>query len=93
MKSFYLALAFSAAFCSPSAFAKQATFCKSGPMLLEQAQGTTFTNDTTEFVCGNGLKATVPDLYKQGWRVISLTVPITSVSYTRAFTSILIEKD
>lgn len=93
MKSIFFAVALTAVFCSTAASAKQATFCKSGPMLLEQAHGTSFTNDNTEFTCGNGMKATVPELYKQGWRVVSLNNVITSVSYTKAFTSILIDKD
>jgi hypothetical protein len=93
LKPLFFALALAAVLSSTQASAKEATFCKSGPMRLDQAQGTTFTNDTTVFNCGNGLKATVPDLYKQGWEVVSLTIPVTSVLYTQAFTSILIAKD
>lgn len=93
MKFIFLALALIPVFYSTAAIAKQATFCKTGPMLLEQAHGTTFTRDATEFTCGNGLKATVPELYKQGWQVISLNIVVTDISMTRSFTSILIEKD
>ena len=54
-----------------SAFAKDATFCRSDSVPLE-ATSQQKLSDKVVFKCDNGTVGTVPELYKKGWRVIQL---------------------
>lgn len=55
-------------------------------------------NDSTVFTCGSGIKATLPELAKQGWKVVqmfevSASTSLSDPSKNTAFSQLIIQKD
>ena len=67
---------------STTVFAKQGEVCSSKPVLKDG----TLTNDTV-FECKTAGSLTIPQLYAQGWRVISV-LPQASFAWT-----VVVERD
>lgn len=78
---------------SLSAVAKDVTICRSPTTGATQSSGPARLNDKTVFTCDNGMKGTIRDSYKLGWRVIQLTDMEDDPTKPTKFTLILLEKD
>lgn len=76
-----------------SAFAKDATICRSPTTGATQSSGAARLNDKTVFICDNGMKGTIRDSYKLGWRVIHMEDMEDDPVKPTKFTMILVEKD
>jgi len=82
---------------SASAAAGEAHFCGS-PEVGALETGRHNVNDSTVFTCGSGIKATLPELAKQGWKVVqmfdvSASTSLSDPSKNTAFSQLIIQKD
>lgn len=55
-------------------------------------------NESTVFTCGDGVKGTIPELAKKGWKIVQVveqigTLSAADPSKTTAFLSMVIQKD
>lgn len=82
---------------STSVFAGEAHFCGS-PEVSALASGRSDVTDSTVFTCGGGIKGTLPELAKQGWKVVQVTDQMASSSpmdpsKATVYSRLIIQKD
>ncbi|MES2383000.1 MAG: hypothetical protein V4593_00520 [Pseudomonadota bacterium] len=88
MKKFHFAFALGAGILlSPLASAAEGTFCSSAVTTGNPG------NDKMIYTCGNGMKGTLPELYKLGWRAATYHVyQSADVTNDRTYAVIVLEK-
>lgn len=82
---------------STSAIAGEAHFCGS-PEVSALASGRQDVNDSTVFTCGGGVKGTLPELAKQGWKIVLVSDQMASTSQmdpskATVYSRLIIQKD
>ncbi|GAL44405.1 hypothetical protein [Citrobacter werkmanii] len=82
---------------SASAAAGEAHFCGS-PEVGAIETGRHDVNDSTVFTCGGGIKGTLPELAKQGWKVVQVSDQMASSSSSdpsksTVYSRLIIQKD
>ncbi|AUU87606.1 TPA: hypothetical protein ACX3KE_004529 [Enterobacter kobei] len=82
---------------SASAVAGEAHFCGS-PEVGTMEIGRQVVNDSTIFTCGGGIKGTLPELAKQGWKVVQVSDQMASSSSpdpskSTVYSRLIIQKD
>ncbi|MGU9866840.1 hypothetical protein [Kluyvera ascorbata] len=82
---------------SVSAVAGEAHFCGS-PEVGAVASGRQDITDSTVFTCGGGIKGTLPELAKQGWKVVQVSDQMASLSSSdpsksTVYSRLIIQKD
>ena len=82
---------------SATAAAGEAHFCGS-PEVGALETGRQDITDSTVFTCGGGIKGTLPELAKQGWKVVqmfdvSASTSLSDPSKNTAFSQLIIQKD
>ena len=82
---------------SASVYAGEAHVCGSRQVnALASDQGNI--DDSTVFTCGGGVKGTIPELAKQGWKIVQITDQIGTLSQTdptktKPYSRMIIQKD
>ncbi len=82
---------------SASVAAGEAHFCGS-PEVSALASGRQDINDSTVFTCGSGIKGTLPELAKQGWKIVQVSDQMASTSQmdpskATVYSRLIIQKD
>ncbi|WP_312269579.1 hypothetical protein [Pseudescherichia sp.] len=82
---------------SASVYAGEAHVCGSHEVnALASDQGNV--DDSTLFTCGGGVKGTIPELAKQGWKIVQVTDQVGTLSQTdptktTTYSRLIIQKD
>jgi len=82
---------------SASVYAGEAHVCGSRQVnALASDQGNI--DDSTVFTCGGGVKGTIPELAKQGWKIVQITDQIGTLSQTdptktTTYSRLIIQRD
>jgi len=82
---------------SASVYAGEAHVCGSRQVnALASDQGNI--DDSTVFTCGGGIKGTIPELAKQGWKIVQITDQIGTLSQTdptntTTYSRLIIQRD
>lgn len=50
-------------------------------------------NDDTVFTCGGGVSGTIPQLAKEGWKIVQQTDQADSPDPTKTYAQLIIQKD
>lgn len=82
---------------SASVYAADAHVCGS-PEIKALSNNQKTLDDNTIFTCGGGVKGTIPELAKQGWKIVQVTDQMGTLSPTdptksTTYSSLIIQKD
>lgn len=78
-------------------YAGEAHVCGS-PKVSVMASDQGDINDSTVFTCGSGVRGTIPELAKQGWKIVQVTDQMATLSAgdpskSTAYSRMIIQKD
>jgi hypothetical protein len=76
---------------SGMAIAGEAHVCKS-PAVTGTSANAALTDDTV-FTCGGGVKGTIPQLAKAGWKIVQQTDQADAPDMTKTYAQLIIQKD
>ncbi|KWU19021.1 hypothetical protein AS149_12290 [Burkholderia cenocepacia] len=90
MRNLILAMGAALAFSSTVAFGAEAHVC-TGPTQASDAPATKVLSNTLVFDCGNGLKGTIPDFGRKGFRIAAFSLQSETAQTT--VTQLIIQHD